>query len=1057
MNVSAWCIRNPIPSVLLFVMLTLAGLLGFQQMKIQQFPDIDLPTINVTASLPGTAPAQMETEVARKIENAVASLTGVKNIYTKVQDGTAVVTVEFRLEKPTQEALDDVRSSVSRVRADLPAELRDPVVTKLDLAGAPILTYTVASSRMDDEALSWFVDNEVTKALLAVRGVGAVNRVGGVSREVRVELDPAKLLALGISAADLSRQLRAVQTDAPGGRADVGGIEHSVRTIATVQSAEELARLQLAMPDGRSVRLAQVASVTDTVAEVRSGALIDGRPAVAFEILRSRGAGETEVAEGVRAALQKLRAGHADIVITEAFNFVEPTVENFHGSMVLLLEGAVLAVVVVWFFLRDWRATLVAATALPLSIIPAFAVMHYVFGFTLNVVTLLSMSLVVGILVDDAIVEIENIMRHLRMPAAGPPQDGQSPSGGMGARVLKTPYQAAMEAADEIGLAVIATTFTLIAVFLPTAFMAGVPGKFFVQFGWTAAIAVFFSLVVARMLTPMMAAYILKPPKGEHAEPAWLKRTMNWTAWCLRHRVVTSLAALAFFAGSFALVPLLPTGFIPPDDINQTQVTVTLPPGSTYAQTFAAAEQARELVQKSPHVKLVYTAIGGGSTGADTFTPGAGLPEVTRATLTLNLTHRSERSPFLGAKTSKQDIEAELRTLLAELPGARVKVGFGASAEKYVLVLAGADGQTLQQHAAVVERELRTLPGIGAVTSSSSLVRPELIVRPDSARAADLGVTSQAIAETLRIATAGDYDQSLPKLNLSQRQVPIVVRLPAAARTDLALLERLPVPGTHGPVMLGNVATLELGSGPAGIDRYNRQRNVNFEIELNQQPLGAVKAAALALPSLQSLPAGVTQTEIGDAEAMAELFASFGLAMLTGVLCIYVVLVLLFKDFVQPATILGALVLSIPGAFLALFITHTAISMPSMIGLIMLMGIATKNSILLVDYVIIARRDHGLARFEAVLDACHKRARPIVMTTIAMGAGMLPIALGLGTDPSFRSPMAIVVIGGLITSTFLSLLVIPVLFTYVDDAILRLQRLLRRGRPAPAARQEGAA
>ena len=1030
MNVSAWCIKNPIPSVMLFVMLTLAGLLGFQQMKIQQFPDIDLPTINITASLPGTAPAQMETEVARKLENAVASLTGVKNIYTKVQDGTAIVTVEFRLEKPTQEALDDVRSAVSGVRADLPAELRDPVVTKLDLAGAPILTYTVASSRMDDEALSWFVDNEVKKALLAVRGVGAVNRVGGVTREVRVELDAAKLLALGLSAGDITRQLRAVQTDAPGGRADVGGIEQSVRTIATVQGAEQLARLELALPSppGRRVRLDQVATVTDTVAEVRSGALINGQPAVAFEILRSRGAGETDVATGVRAKLETLRAEHPDIVITEAFNFVEPTVENFHGSMYLLLEGAILAVVVVWFFLRDWRATLVAATALPLSIIPAFAVMHFVFGFTLNVVTLLSMSLVVGILVDDAIVEIENIMRHLRMG--------------------KTPFEAAMEAADEIGLAVIATTFTLIAVFLPTAFMAGVPGKFFVQFGWTAAIAVFFSLVVARMLTPMMAAYILKPPKAEHTDPAWMTRTMGWAAWCLKHRVATLFAATVFFVGSFGLVPLLGTGFIPPDDINQTQVTVTLPPGSTYAQTLAAAEQARVLVQKNPHVKLVYTAVGGGSTGADTFTPGSGLPEVTKATLTLNLTHRSERSSLFGAKTSKQDIEAELRSLLADLPGARVKVGFGASSEKYVLVLAGADGHTLQQHAAAVEKELRTIPGIGAVTSSSSLVRPELIVRPDSAKAADLGVTSAAIAETLRIATAGDYDQSLPKLNLSQRQVPIVVRLPARARTDLALLERLPVPGTNGPVMLGNVATLELGSGPASIDRYNRQRNINFEIELNQQPLGAVKSAALALPSLRNLPAGVMQTEIGDAEAMAELFTSFGLAMLTGVLCIYIVLVLLFKDFVQPATILGALVLSIPGAFLALFITQTAISMPSMIGLIRLMGIATKNSILLIDYVIIARRDHGLARFEAVIDACHKRARPIVMTTIAMGAGMLPIAIGMGTDPSFRAPMAIVVIGGLITSTFLSLLVIPVLYTLVDDVIRLAGRLFRRRQAA---------
>jgi multidrug efflux pump subunit AcrB len=478
---------------------------------------------------------------------------------------------------------------------------------------------------------------------------------------------------------------------------------------------------------------------------------------------------------------------------------------------------------------------------------------------------------------------------------------------------------------------------------------------------------------------------------------------------------------------------------------------VTLPPGSTYAQTLAAAEQARVLVQKNPHVKLVYTAVGGGSTGADTFTPGSGLPEVTKATLTLNLTHRSERSPFFGHKTSKQDIEAELRTLLAELPGARVKVGFGASAEKYVPVLVSREGNLLQ-HAALMEKELRTIPGVGAVTSSSGLVRPELIVRPDSAKAADLGVTSAAIAETLRIATAGDYDQSLPKLNLSQRQVPIVVRLPAEARTDLALLARLPVPGTHGPVMLGNVATLELGSGPASIDRFNRQRNVNFEVELNQQPLGNVMAAAMALPSFQNLPPGMTLTEIGDAEAQTELRASFGLAMLTGVLCIYIVLVLLFKDFVQPATILGALVLSIPGAFLALFITQTDITMPSMIGLIMLMGIATKNSILLIDYVIMARRDHGMPRFEAILDACHKRARPIVMTTIAMGAGMLPIAIGLGTDPSFRSPMAIVVIGGLITSTFLSLLVIPVLFTYVDDGIAALQRLLRRRKPAvPAA------
>ena len=1019
MNVSTWSIRNPIPGVLLFIMLSAMGLVAFKGMKIQNFPDVDLPSVTVAAALPGASPAQLETEVARKIENAVATLQGVKHIYTTVQGGSVITTVEFRLEKSTQAAVDDVRAAVARVRADLPADLRDPVVSKVELAGAPILTYTVASSRSDDEALSWFVDNTVMKALLSVRGVGAVSRVGGVSREVRVELDPARLQALNASAADISRQLRLIQQEAPGGRTDIGGAEQSVRTIATVRSADELGRMEITLGDGRRIRLDQVAHVIDTVAETRSAALLNGRPVVGFEITRSRGAGETEVAAGVRQKLDELQAAHPEIAVTEAFNFVDPVRENYEGSMLLLYEGAILAVLVVWLFLRDWRATLVAATALPLSVIPAFAFMSLL-GFTLNGVTLLALSLVVGILVDDAIVEIENIMRHLRMG--------------------KKPYRAAMEAADEIGLAVVATTFTLIAVFLPTAFMSGVPGKFFVQFGWTAAIAVFISLMVARVLTPMMSAYVLKVPRREHHDGRWLQLYMRGVRWCLRHRVLATLGAAVFLVGSMALLPLLPTGFIPPDDLSQTQVSISLPPGATYTQTLAAAEQARAIVQKNPHVRLVYTAVGGGSTGANPFAPPTAA-EVRKASLTINMTPRQQRRGL-----TKQAIEQQLRDALGVLPGARIQVGLGSGAEKYILVLTGEDGDVLSAHARKVEHELRTLPHIGNVTSTSSLVRPELIVRPDFAQAADLGVTSAAIAETLRIATSGDYDQSLAKLNLSQRQVPVVVKLGAEARSDLELLSRLAVPAARGPVMLGNVATLSIESGPAQIDRYDRQRNINFEIELNQQPLGAVEKAALALPSLRNLPPGVSQTTVGDAEAMGELFDSFGLAMLTGVLCIYIVLVLLFRDFVQPVTILAALVLSVPGAFLALFLTRTALSMPSMIGLIMLMGIATKNSILLIEYAIMARRDHGMARFDALLDACHKRARPIVMTTIAMGAGMMPIALGIGTDPSFRAPMAIVVIGGLITSTFLSLLVIPVLFTYVDDAQQWLVRLFRSSR-----------
>jgi multidrug efflux pump subunit AcrB len=1062
MNFSTWSIKNPIPSVLLFIMLTLVGVMSFQAMKIQQFPDIDLPTVTVTATLPGAAPSQMETEVARKIENSVATLQGVKNIYSKSQDGVSNITVEFRLEKPLQEAADEVRDAVARVRADLPSDLRDPVIQRASLAGAPILTYTLASSRMDAEQLSWFIDDTVTKRMLAVRGVGAVSRVGGVQREVRVELDPARMLALGATAADISRQLRQVQQEASGGRTDVGGLEQSVRTVGTVQSAAQLATMDIVLTDGRRIRLDQVAKVTDTVTEPRSAALLNGKPVVGFEVIRSKGAGEVEVADGVRAALATLTAEHPDLAVTEAFNNVDPVLENFQGSMWLLLEGALLAVIVVWFFLRDWRATFVAAVALPLSIIPTFAAM-YLLGFTLNLVTLLALSLVVGILVDDAIVEIENIVRHMRMPAAGPSQGGHTPAGGglgaaetRGPTVFKTPYQAAMEAADEIGLAVIATTFTLIAVFLPTAFMPGIAGKFFVQFGWTAAIAVFFSLVVARLLTPMMAAYILRPPRQQHVDPAWMTRYLGWARTCLKHRVLTLVVTFSFVVLSFTPMAMgwMQGGFIPPADPAQTQVTLALPPGSTLAQTTALAEDARDIVDRHPQVRSVYTAIGGGATGSDPFAP-QGAAEVRRAVLTIKLSPRAERSGI-----SQQAIEQDLSLALQVLPGARLNVGLAGASAKLDLALNADDPRVLVEHAQQVERELRTIAGIGAVTPSTDLARPELVIRPDFARMADLGVTSAAIADTLRVATAGDFDQSLAKLNLAQRQIPIVVMLPAAARQDLDLLRQLTVPGKHGPVPIHQIADLAIDSGPAAIDRLNRARSITLSVELQDQALNSVQAQAFALPSLANPPPGFSARVLGDAEANAELQTGFSLAMLTGVLCIYIVLVLLFKGFAQPLTALGALVLSVPGAFLALFITGTDITMPALIGLIMLMGIATKNSILLIDYVVMARRgvDGGppLNRWDAVIDACHKRARPIIMTTVAMGAGMLPIAIGFGADPSFRAPMAIVVIGGLITSTFLSLLVIPVLYTLVDDLIGLTGRLFRR-RPRATQPQPGAA
>ncbi|MEO8121578.1 MAG: efflux RND transporter permease subunit, partial [Rhodoferax sp.] len=664
MNFSSLSIKNPVPAIMLFVLLTLAGILSFRSNAVQDFPDIELPIVIVSAELSGAAPAQLETEVARKLEDAVATLQGVKNIYTKVLDGNVQLTVEFILEKPIAEAVTDVRDAVARVRADLPADVRDPTVTKVPTSGRVVLTFTAAAangnasaSPLDDQALSWFVDNTVAKRLLSVPGVGTVKRMGGVNREVRVELDANKMAALRVAAVDVSRRLKLVQQEAPGGRGDVSGAEQSVRTIATVKTAAELARLDIPLEDGRHLRLDQVATVLDTVAEPRAAATQDGRTVVGFEVFRTKGASEIDVANGVRAAVAELQVANPTIALTQVIDNAQPVAENFRGSMELLYEGALLAVLVVWWFLRDWRATLVSAAALPLSVIPTFLGLKY-FGYTLNTVTLLSLALVVGVLVDDAIVEIENIERHLRMG--------------------KSPFKAAMEAADEIGMAVIATTFALVAVFLPTAFMGGVPGLFFKQFGWTAVLAILASLVVARLLTPMMAAYLLKPHKNAaHADPSaayheapdgWLmSRYMRTMRWCLRHRGITMLGAALFFIGSIALVPLLPTGFVPPADRGQTQINIELPPGSTLAETRAVAEQARLASMTVPEIKGVFSSIGGGSSG-DAFAPGASA-EARRAVLTLTTSHRNDRA------TSMADIDAQLRSKMSDIAGARFNVG----------------------------------------------------------------------------------------------------------------------------------------------------------------------------------------------------------------------------------------------------------------------------------------------------------------------------------------------------------------------------------------------
>lgn len=1008
LNVSAYSIKNPLVAILLFILLTLGGIYGFMKMKVQQFPDIDLPAVVVTVTLPGAAPSQLENDIAKKIENKLTSIEGIKHIRTTLQTGAATMVTEFVLEKDIQEAVDDVRSAVGEVRGDLPAAANDPIITKVSTAGFPVVTYSVASENMNVEDLSWFVDDTVTKRLSDIPGVSTVSRIGGLQREITVAADPITLSGLKLSITQLSNQITGIQQDSSGGEAEVGKTTQTIRVLGAVERASELNDLQVAIPAGGTQALGRMAQITDGAADPSSIAKLDGQTVVAFNITRSRGASEVEVMELVDAELAKLSADVGNITIEKVYDRATPIAEDYQASLRMLIEGGLLAVVVVFLFLRNIRATIVAAVALPLSVIPTFLGM-YLFGFSLNIISLLALSLVIGVLVDDAIVEVENIIRHLRMG--------------------KTPYEAAMEAADEIGLAVVATTFTLIAVFLPTAFMGGIVGQFFRQFGWTAALSIFASLMVARLITPMMAAYILRPEK-KHVEKQ--SALMGWylkiVAWTLHHRWLTMGATLVLFVASLMLVKLLPTSFIPDNDIDQTRVAIELTPDVALEDTERVAALASERILAMPEVTNIFTSVGEAQASMDSNSSGGKAENI--AGLDIVLAPRAERG-------SKQEIERQISSLLAEVPGARFTVGLSSGGESgYNFSMTSTNPQLLEQTAQQIMSEIRGLPSAGSVTSDRSLPRQELTVTPDRLAMADKGVTTQDIATTLRVATVGDYEQRLSKLNLDTRQIPIVIRLPDVAKQNVSQLEGLYVPSSLPAgqgVRVGEVASLDFGTGPAQISRLDRERAISITVQPASGELGDLVQAVKSVPAMQQLPPSITIIDQGQAENMAELFSGFVIAMSVGVVCILGVLILLFGRILQPFTILMALPLSIGGAFVGLVITNSSLSMPSMIGFIMLMGIATKNSILLVDYALIAQR-RGLARFEAIIDACRKRARPIIMTTIAMGAGMLPLVFGWGdADPTFRRPMAAAVLGGLVTSTLLSLVVIPVVYTLMDD------------------------
>jgi HAE1 family hydrophobic/amphiphilic exporter-1 len=1025
MKISAWAIRNPIPVALLFILLTLAGIVAFLRMPVNQFPNVQPAIVTVTISQSGAAPTEMENQITRPIENALTGVAGIKNVNSTVTTGVSSTTLEFELGTDLQKAVDDVRTIVDRTRVQLPAGIDPPSVQRLDLDAAPVMTYAVSAPQMTESQLAWFIDNEVSRVLQAQSGVAQVARIGGVSREIVVILDPERMAALDINAAQVNNALAAFNSDNPGGRASVGAVEQTIRVIGSAQDIPAIRGLTIPV-QGRYVRLSDIAEVGDGQGEVRGFARLNGRPAVAIQISKTSKASDVTVDGAVKEGIAQLSRAHPDVTFTEIVSTADLTKRSFEATLDVLIEGIVLAIVVVYLFLRDWRATAIAATAMPLSLIPTFIFMAAL-GFSLNGLTLLALTLVIGILVDDAIVEIENIEKRIERG--------------------ETPYRAALIGADAIGLAVIATTATIIAVFAPVSAIPGEIGQFFKEFGLTVAAAVTFSLIVARLLTPLMAAYFLTPHEhrtsigaggGLHPTHA---RVLDWAL--ARPWKCAAIGGLLFVL-AIAIAATLPFGFQATPNRNYVYISVEGAPGATRQDMSDAIEQATRIIRRQPDVEAVFAQVGSTS-GGSMLGGGGGGADLGSGTVTVVLkhdrAHSSEQFQALVAPQLRQIAEARFYN----------QGNFGQAGVS--VVLAGQDGAALERVQMQLLREMRSLRSISDPRPSPAAPGPELIVTPRPAEAARLGVDSRALANVLRVATMGDIDATVAKYSAGEQRLPIRVRLPESARGDLDTIANLRVPTLNGKTTpLSSVADFRFQSGPGKIVRFDRERRIAVEADL---AVGGAIGSALAdvrkLPTMQNLPAGVHEAQQGQTQRLSELVTGFVLAVIAGIGLTFTVLVLLFRSFFKPIVIMGALPLSMIGAFAALRLFGLALDLPVFIGLLMLLGLCAKNSILLVEFAIEAERAGATAR-EALIEASRQRTRPIIMTSMAMIAGMLPTALAVSEGSETRQPMAVAVIGGMLTSTLLSLFLVPVIYEIIDGIE---QRALRRLAPLVTPKKPG--
>ena len=1002
-NISAWSIRNPVPPIVFFALLLLAGIVSFNRMDVNDNPEIEFPAVQVIVAQPGAAPSELETQVTQRVEAAVRSVSGVDELSSYVSEGASRTFIQFDIGTPIDRAFNDVNQAMSQIRGDLPDGILEPQVIRVDIAGGPITYFAVETTDMGLEQLSWFVDNTIAKELLGIEGMAQVRRSGGVDREIRVILDPARMQSYGITASQVNAQLRQTNLNAAGGRTEIAGSEQAVRVLGNAGSAFQLGETRLSLGNGRTIRLTDVATVTDSYAEQRNLAKMRGKQVLSFSIEKAKGASDVTVHDEAMEKLAEIKKNNPKVDFKILFTRTDYTKSQYSSAMLAMIEGAVLAVIVVFLFLRDWRATLISAIAIPLSAIPTFFFMDLM-GFSLNSLSLLALSLVAGVLVDDAIVEIENIVRHMRMG--------------------KSAYQASIDAADEIGLAVVATTMTIVAVFLPVALMPGISGQFFIQFGMTVVVAVLFSLAVARMITPMIAAYFLKAfGEADHANGPMIQRYAQLLEWTLKHRWTMVGIGVGAFAASIALFIVLPKQFQPTINSDFSQIAFELPPGSTLAQSEGIANQVTAILDADPTVQDAFAEVNVGDGS-------------------IYITLKKER------ELKSVEWERSLQPKLAAIPDARVRFqsqSGGFSGRDITFIIGGDDPVALESHAREIVRQMEGLKELRNPRIEGDIPRPEIIVEPRLDLAADLGVTTAALSQTIRIATIGDIDQNAAKFSLSDRQIPIRVLLAEDSRRSLATLENLPVPTSSGmTVPLKSVAKISFGAGPTELRRYNQTRRIVLGADLAPGLVtGDAQTKIDKLPAVANMPNGIRKVVQGDQKWQQELMINFLIALISGMLLVFSTLVLLYRRFLSPLVNMLSLLLAPLGGLIGLAIAGMEISMPVFIGLLMLFGIVGKNSILLIDFAI-EEMERGIDKNSALIDAGRKRAQPIVMTTVAMVAGMVPTALSLSGDGAWRAPMGVVVIGGLILSTLLTLLIVPAGFSLADSIEKRIGRFSRK-------------